>query len=83
MADPLFAIRYDTRTVLFERMPPLTGGKCPDVRNRYEGAWVYAHTKTSHAEYFVISGFMESLDEETGKKAGLYPDETGLNRCTL
>ncbi len=78
MDDPLFAIRYDTQKIVFESVPNSLVRDCPELRGRYKGAWIYGHTKTPDADYFIISGLMDFFDEETGKKRGVYPDETGL-----
>jgi hypothetical protein len=78
MDDPLFAIRYDTQKVQFESMPISLVKRCPDLRNRYTDAWVYGHTKTGDAEYFIVSGLMKYFDKETGKETGVNPDIDGL-----
>jgi hypothetical protein len=78
MDDPLFAIRYDTAKVHFESMPISLVKRCPDLRNRYTDAWIYGHTETMDAEYFIVSGLVKYFDEETGKETGVYPDIDGL-----
>lgn len=64
--DPLFGISYDPQKVHFERVPPLLSQKCTSVRERYVVAWVYGHFQAADAQYFLVSGLMQSRDEETG-----------------
>lgn len=75
MTDPLFGISYDRRKVHFERMPPRLSEKCPRLKGRYVAAWVYGHLKTADSEYFLISGLMESQEDNPGGARTIAPDE--------
>ena len=77
MADPLFGISYDRETVHFGRMPSRLTESCPRLRGRYVDAWAYGHLQTPDAEYFLISGLMESHADEPGGARTIAPDEGG------
>jgi hypothetical protein len=77
MADPLFGISYDQYRVHFERMPSLLEKKCTWLHGRYVAAWAYGHFKSVDSEYFLISGLMESQEDEPRGARTIAPDEGG------
>jgi hypothetical protein len=77
MTDPLFGISYDRQRVHFERMPPLLEKNCTRLHGRYVAAWAYGHFKTADSEYFLVSGLMESQEDEPRGARTIAPDEGG------
>ena len=77
MTEPLFGISYDRQRVHFEKMPSLLEETCPRVHGRYVAAWAYGHFKTADSEYFLVSGLMESHEDESGDTRTIAPDEGG------
>lgn len=77
MTDPLFGISYDRETIHFGRVPSRLTKSCQRLRGMYVDAWAYGHLQTADAEYFLISGLMESHADEPGGARSIAPDEGG------
>jgi hypothetical protein len=68
MSDPIFGISYDPQKVHFEPVASSIVEHCPELRDRYVGAWVYGRSTAGDTQYLIISGFLKDQDRGSGIK---------------